>query len=353
MHGRIPGLSTFGYCVQIFFVLSGYLISSILIREFDSSGQVSIKAFYIRRGVRLLPALWLMYVVAGIYAVSFMAQHFIYGTFGGIGYGLLFMQNWAAAYFKVVPHGWLGLMPHTWSLSVEWQFYFVWPFALVALKRNLRDSLSALVLAGAAALLTYHRIVVIASGAEPSYVVNATDMNLDGLMLGSALAFLLNDRKSFITRRLTPPAWGAFIALGLIIAIQMPATAPLFPIWLIHPGQLGVLTIEALTACTCWALVESKENIFTKLLAFSPLVYLGKISYGLYLWHVPIYFPFIIDHFEDKYPYLDIVLKCTLPVIVAACSYHFLERPLIRYWKLNKENRGASLNLIPDSQAAE
>src|SRR5215472_11851319 len=147
--GVLPG----GYLgVDVFFVLSGFLITSLLIREWDKRGRISFRDFYARRALRLFPALSCLLVAAGVFAgVVYLAGGTGYlpyarATLGAIPWVLGFAGNWVRALDPSGPIGSLGALGHTWSLAVEEQFYLAWPALFGAVMRR-RPSCSAMALA--------------------------------------------------------------------------------------------------------------------------------------------------------------------------------------------------------------
>ena len=183
MHGGVIG-------VDLFFVLSGFLITGLLLEEQERNGQIHYPAFYARRALRLFPALVLLLPLVGIAAHLSPEIDKATGdlTTGGIPWVLLYLANWPRATGTQ-----LGLFGHTWSLAIEEQFYLLWPAALFLLVRKRTDYPRALVVSlSVAALVAVHRAVEWLQGAGIDRVANGTDMRADALLIGCATALALH-----------------------------------------------------------------------------------------------------------------------------------------------------------------
>ena len=261
-HGRrfIDGLSWDGgggglIGVQIFFVLSGYLITSILVSEARSTGSISLRGFYARRARRLVPAL---VVVCAVYAVYVaVAVDDVRGGLGDIVYALSYTAN-LAPIIRLRDTGWLG---HTWSLAVEEQFYIVWPMVVLLTNRRPRRALATVSAAVILVTVVLRHSCGLFLGAHADYV-RYNLLRWDALMLGCLLA----------VRPLHPPrvagwAAGATI-LGLVIWLPNP-----IPAWMYTTSTLAAGVFLARSADSRW-------------LTHPVLRHFGLVSYGLYLWHV-------------------------------------------------------------------
>jgi peptidoglycan/LPS O-acetylase OafA/YrhL len=275
-HYGVPGSGFLG--VDIFFVLSGYLITSILHAEWLRTGTVDYRRFWVRRGLRILPAFWLMLAVVAL--TTSLAQILI---------SLSFFENWSMA-LDLWPVEW-ALSP-TWSLAMEWQFYLIWPFVLVFALSRWRPrivALGALLLACASAL--WRSLIWDGDWVR---VFAGPDTHADGLLFGAALALGVT-----VSRALWP--------LLLFALVPTPFS------WIAHGGMLLAVIGAA-------AVISHPPRI----LLFGPLVATGRISYGLYLWHLPVGV-WIVNHGIGS-P----VLALLVTVLVATLSWRFLESPLQR-----------------------
>ena len=325
MHAGLPFGG--GYGVQIFFVLSGFLITKLLILEFSETGRISVKDFFRRRALRLLPALWFMFLVVSLYAITIAPEPFGRATLWGVFYGFFYISNWAQAFPAFFPWGWLGLIGQTWSLAVEVQFYLIWPFILLCLLPLKNRRAIAIMLVFIAAIMAIYSALIFNFGAPLSYINNATDTNIDGLLLGSALAFYL----SAAGNRHTLPSWAAIAAVFIAYLIEIQIiNLGLFT----DPVKGGRLLVEILAAISIWSLMSPSSFATSLIFEFPLIVYIGRISYGLYLWHFPIYVSMEASHLFDNNKPIDLFLKLALPFIFAGFSYRFLERPILARWSL-------------------
>ncbi|MFM7060287.1 MAG: acyltransferase family protein [Actinomycetes bacterium] len=339
----VPG-GFFG--VEVFFVISGYLITALLLAEWRNTERLRMGDFYIRRARRLLPALFLMLAVVGLYAVVFLPDdlHTLRGdTLAAIGY----VQNWwqifaGRSYFEQT--GRPPLLQHLWSLAVEEQFYLLWPLMFwVLLKAFGRRPMRLVgVLVGAALASTILMWVLFPGIDDPTRVYYGTDTRAAGLLLGSALAILWPPwrltRAVHLAGRLVLNAIGAaglaFVAWYLF---RVPDTAA----W-VYRG--GFLWLDLATLLVIAVVVHPGADL-RRLLGWKPLVWIGLRSYSLYLWHWPIYQVTRpgLDVGFDGYPLL--ALRLTLTVICAELSYRYVETPirqgaLSRAWRAVRDGSG-------------
>lgn len=314
----IPGGSA---GVDVFFVLSGFLISTIMLKEISQSGRIDMKNFYFRRIVRLAPALFCLVVALSL--VSLIARNHRVQHFTDIVLALTYLMNWSRAFRWTTDLG--GFLGHTWSLSVEEQFYMVWPVAVLLLSRvrNFAPAIISVLIASAILWRGY----LIVSGAGYERIYNGSDAHADPLLIGCLLAFV----PDFIRRHAAIA--GRFILLPLLALAVMLAAPD------VYGAYIGV-TLSA--ACTAWILIATYETgLLSKLLSFRPLVYTGRISYGWYLWHFPaLYF---VEHDVPQHYHLpkggNVVLALA-SYLIAMASFHFIERPIsVKFkYRLHKQH---------------
>lgn len=282
--------------VDLFFVLSGYLITRILVREYEAKGDLSLKRFYIRRVLRLMPALVALVVVYLVFALLTDRE----GVWLNAITALLYLTNWARAFNMADSE-----IGHTWSLAIEEQFYILWPFILLLFLRR------GHALAGAVALLVLAiawRALLMATGTELDRIYNGFDTHADPLLIGCVLALL----------PWRPAKCSAALPFGLLL------------LWFVFAGVKGPLALALgytiVGLISAWlVLAAAGEGWFRAMLSWRPLVFTGKISYGIYLWH----FPIIVvgrHHVPESLSFLLIVLSFA----AAVGSFYIVEKPFLR-----------------------
>jgi peptidoglycan/LPS O-acetylase OafA/YrhL len=274
--------------VTTFFVLSGFLITTLLLREADATGGV--RRFYARRALRLLPALAVFVPVVVIYAwVTARPDDTVNASSAVVFYG----ANWVRA---IRGFNTLGLFEHTWSLSVEEQFYLVWPAVVllagvVAPAPRRAGFVLGFSVAGIVASFLWRFTVW--NPADPSgaaaRLYNGTDAAADQLLIGCALAAVLMIGSDPLKRRIGAWCrWLAPVAMAFLLWIAMfrpggttPSNTHLYLTW-------GQTAFSAAAAVIIGAAVLAPAALISRLLALRPLVAVGRVSYGLYLWHYPV-----------------------------------------------------------------
>lgn len=314
--------------VDVFFVLSGYLITALLLTEWRAHGTVDLRAFWARRARRLLPALLvLMVAVAGLAPLLTSAAS--RGRLRGDGLATLFyVANWR---FVFSGHSYFDQfaapspLRHAWSLGVEEQWYLAWPLLVAGGLRLVKGRSRALLVAtvvlgaGSALLMAW---LTHPSG-DPSRVYYGTDTRAQALLAGAALALALG------TRHLGGAARAAVATMGVIGAVVLAGLVVRTSDadrWLYHGGYalVAVATVSVIAAA-----VQPGPNPVRSPLSLAPLRAVGRISYGLYLWHWPLYLVLTPARTGlDGVPLLALRLAVTLAV--AVLSWHLVESPLRR-----------------------
>jgi len=333
-HGDLTWMRGGFLGVDVFFVLSGFLITTLITEEFGRSGRIDFKRFYLARGRRLLPALLLMLVVVGMLA-AFVYRDSAASFRADAIASLFYVTNWwyvisDASYFEAI--GRPAFLQHLWSLAVEEQFYFIWPaLAFVLLKWRGRRGVFWVALGGALLSTAWMIFLSVSNGypteADPSRVYFGADTHVMGLLLGAALAMVW--RPGRLSTRLTAGAQAIVTAIG--------ALALLTVIWFFwQVGEYspfmyrgGFLVLSAIV-CVLIAAASHPGAPFGRMIGSQPWRYIGQRSYGLYLWHWPI---FVITR-----PVLDIplegvanfILRFGLTFLVAELSYRYVEIPIRR-----------------------
>ena len=328
-HAARPALSGGFIGVDIFFVLSGYLITRILLREHTSTGRISVARFYARRARRLLPAVLIVVIAVTLREAVWGNITERAARLTDAVATLFYAQNWnlifrADEYFAES----LDASPlrHAWSLSIEEQFYVLWPILLVGLLWAARKKTSV-----SLAMVTV--LVAVSAGAmailfDPALVQRAyygTGTRVHQPLIGAALAFLVEGdwiRAAESKRR----AW-ALVGLTSMLSLIVAASA--------ITGEsasyyLGGSTLVALAAAALIVALEHAPDAWlTKVLSAKPFVHLGRISYGFYLWHWPIILwltmPASATFWERRMVNL---AQFTLTVAIATASFVLIEDPV-------------------------
>jgi peptidoglycan/LPS O-acetylase OafA/YrhL len=335
-HAGIPFLPGGFIGVDVFFVLSGFLITSLLYDELVATGRINLGAFWTRRARRLLPAALVM-IVAVVAARPLFVPDSVDALRGDVIAAALFSSNWRWAlegmnYFS--QGGTPSPLQHTWSLAVEEQFYVIWPLLLLACRAVRRRRLLVLSLAGvaASALATY----VLARVASPGRVYFGTDTRAQELLVGAALAALL--APTWRWRAVNPlgtrsPQGAARRALPLLLSgcglaaltgIAMTADGA--------PSEFrdGLLLVTSLAAAALVAgVVLDSGQAVARLLSTRLLVGIGRISYGLYLWHWPVYLALDGER-TGLHGYVLAALRVAVTAAFAGASFLLIERPMQR-----------------------
>lgn len=323
--GRVPG-GLLG--VSVFFVLSGYLITDLLVAEWRQTGRLRLKPFLVRRARRLLPAMFVMLAAVYVWVALFESSR-LTSLREDIAAALLYMSNWwfvfhDVSYFESFgPPSPLG---HLWSLAVEEQFYLLWPFALALGLRFAprRGGLFGLLLAGAAASAIAMALLY-EPGADPSRVYYGTDTRAFGLLIGAALAVVWPSAKltAFRSRR-ARLALDCAGGAGLLVLVYMFAQTGEYD----HSLYLGgMVVLSAATAVVVAALVHPSAKLAV-IAGWKPLRWLGVRSYGIYLWHYPIIVLTRPAVATDDFDPLRASLQLASCLGLAALSWRFVEAPI-------------------------
>ncbi len=286
--------------VDIFFVISGFLITGLLLEEWRASGRLDLPRFIARRALRLLPALAALLVVAA----PFVAWPYVAGA-------LLYATNYLAALGRLSYMG--SPLAHLWSLAIEEQFYLLWPAVLGLLLRRLRPRALPVAIAIAIAAIAAWR-AHLAGFASWERLHLATDTRADALLVG-CLAAALAPHLAPLARRPAARALAGLSATALGLALLLVPRQ-----W--HPlDEWGLLALALASAVVVlWVARPGAGGP----LRWRPLVATGRISYGLYLWHWPVYLA--LDACGLGHP----LCKLGLAALVAVASYRYLEAPCLR-----------------------
>jgi peptidoglycan/LPS O-acetylase OafA/YrhL len=312
--------------VDLFFALSGYLITDLLLREIRTTGAVSLVAFWGRRIRRLLPALATMLFVVTVLVWLVGPSSLLQTTLADGPWVQWDLVNWhllagSASYWD--QFGDPRLFEHLWSIAVEEQFYLVWPVALLIIARYARQVdrwvlATALVVSVASLVL----MIVLVEPVDPTRVYTGTDTRAFSLLLGAMAA---TGPVRAVLARVTGRWAGVLVAL---LAVGM-GTA-----WVLVDGvnslwlYTGGLFVHSLAAAVLIGLcVQAPHTVVAKVLAWQPLRWFGQISYSLYLWHWPVFVLLSSQRLGlDGWPWT--VVVCAVSIVVATLSRYLIEDPI-------------------------
>ncbi|NTU57998.1 MAG: acyltransferase [Chlorobiaceae bacterium] len=318
-HADIPGFSGGFIGVDIFFVLSGFLITILLLQENRNRFPSGLGYFYMRRILRLMPGLVFMLLTFLAFSIFyFRSPNDIARQFQDAMIALFYSSNWTRALGLHRPE----ILGHTWSLAIEEQFYLLWPILLMIIS-GLSMRYRSFVIGISLALSWGWRVYLLYAGASWDRLYNGLDCRADMLLTGCLLASLLNAGalKSWKQSRLVSSATLSIALFTVaIMANKADWQQPPLYIW-----QFGAA--EFATALIILELVSVPEGILSSILSAKPLAWLGSISYGIYLWHYPILW------FLQKTPFSkpqQAVLAALLTLGFSLFSWRLIERPFLR-----------------------
>ncbi|MBK6005165.1 acyltransferase [Ramlibacter ginsenosidimutans] len=309
-HYFTPGIPG-GFGVTVFFFISGYLITTLLLREFQATGSIDLRSFYIRRFLRLGPALYCYLAVVVIWVA--------------IQKGVIEPRAMAAAalyvfnYFEAIEGPSAYPMP-LWSLAVEEHFYLLFPGVLlgvlVATRRHLLLAAAALITLPLAFRVIGSTCFAISS----QYIYVATEMRIDSIMYGVVLALLLVNARTADACRRFASVPGMAVGVCLVLA-SLVVRDELFRQTLRYSVQGGglLLIVNAI-------LHGQHAQWLRRILSLQHLRYIGKISYSLYLWHLTVLV--LLGEMVERRALIP--AAAALSLLLAAGSYHWVERPMLR-----------------------
>ena len=326
--------------VDLFFVISGYVITRLLLDSIQRSGGLDLRAFYVARIRRLLPPLVFMIitttVVVGLWAPDTM-RRFLgdtpFALFGGMNWWLVFRQT---DYFEAI--GRPPLLQHTWSLGVEAQFYLVWPLILLLVLRYFGKNKipgAALLIAAFSgiALLVLSLQIDAASGSQVSHVYFGTDTHSIGLFLGAALAvrWIPQNLQETVSRKAQDfiDGIGIFGFLGIIAAfLFIDETDPtLYKLAFPLAGIFGCAIITS---------IVHPASRFAPILSSKPFIWIGERSYAIYLWHWVVFQVTRPDYDLEGSDWALTALRILIVFALADISLRLVELPirtgLVDYW---------------------
>jgi len=325
----IPGATV---SLDAFFVLSGFLITSLLLREQFKEGRIGIGPFYRRRVIRLLPALYIVVLATALFA--YFSHQWLKTEVPSIFSVVFYYANYysASATGPLSPRLASGFQ-HLWSLSFEEQFYLLWPWVtIVLLTIRTRLRTVVIVLTSLIAIIAVHRFVSYHQTHAWWSLIYRTDTRADSIMWGSLLAHIWMRGKE-PKRGVRVAGW---VAVGVLLGTLTFTT---------ENGQFvfdgGFLLIDASCAVLLLAILDGRWGA-RHFFEMKPLVALGLVSYAFYLWHLPVFFAirYFDPHWSDA---VRVIVAVIVTLVLTLLSWFLIERPLMRWSrKLEARRFGAS-----------
>ncbi len=332
-HLDIPGLFSSGFLgVDIFFTVSGFLITGQLIRQYQTTGTIEIGIFYLKRARRLLPAVLVLLIVC-VLITEWWITDAAWRTRSDLLPALFYFSNWwqifsEQSYFEMA--GRPALLQHLWSLAIEEQFYIVWPLLLLVVLRRFGQR-ALFFIAAALALLSSGWMIYLSvrhgypQAQDPSRIYLGTDTHAMGLFMGAALAAIWNPLSSQSSATKLPATISDF--LGLICFSALLWAMLFVTEYDVALYQGGFFWIALLSIGLLFAAAH-KDGVLRKWLSVQPLTWMGQRSYGLYLWHWPV-FALLRPEFElPDNPWVQAAIRLSLTVILTELSYRLIENPI-------------------------
>lgn len=309
--------------VPMFFVLSGFLITRILVQ--NKGAKNYFRVFYFKRSLRIFP----IYYLTLLFCIFW--GHYSKADLTQTAYYALYLQNFLIA-SQLPPEFCAGLMRHSWSLSIEELFYLIWPLVVFMLDKKIIVRLSlTLVIANVLFKLLY--VVINYEPSDEPFLMLSLFGNLDGLMIGSLLGVLSLNPYSFIYSKVVGKIF-LFCSL-LFFAVLVINYLPLTNNKVYYFFKILLSSVAAILSFFGIALIIAnpiKQSSCFSFLASTPMVFIGKISYGLYLYHNIVYrmVDSIIYHFQFPVNMLfTFTLQLSTTFILAILSWNFIEKPLL------------------------
>jgi peptidoglycan/LPS O-acetylase OafA/YrhL len=320
--------------VDIFFVLSGFLITSILLREFERTARIRLGRFYLGRVLRLLPALAVFLVVQAWWATSIGVPG--NREWPAVFQGLTYLSNWRVPFLEV-PGGILGLPPalgQLWSLAVEEQFYLVWPLIILGCLVVFRRRVVTLwITAGLIVLIALHRAVDFGPGSIWLTLYARTDYRADTLLIGALAAQLWVGGWLPSKRVLRVAAWIGVGVVGIGVAFAQDTGSALY---------LGGYTVVGVAVAAVLLAIVDTDWSGSRLLSVRPLCVIGMVSYGFYIWH-PLAFAIIGYYGTAWSTWAKVGMGLALASAMTTLSWYLVERPFLLLKDRLRAGSGRSL----------
>lgn len=335
--------------VDTFFVISGYLITSLLLFEYESTGIINLKQFWLRRVKRLIPAMSVLVMVVTVATLILKPDEIVnikQDAFAAVFY----VSNWWYIASDVNYFEQFAFMPlkHLWSLAIEEQFYIIFPTVFIFLLLTIKKYRNVTLILWIVSLISLLTMVIIAqSQTGHSRVYFGTDTRLQTMLLGVIFAFVwppfkLKKNPNHLLRTIIDSIGVVGIALLLILFLKVNDNSN----W-IYNG--GFYLISGLTLLVIISAVHP-SGYFAKILGNPLFVYIGKRSYSLYLWHFPV-ISFVHSYYVDgQLPFYIYAVDIILTIVLAELSYRYIETPFrkrgIKVFNISRLNKQVVIRTI-------
>lgn len=312
--------------INHFFTFSGFLIGGILIKEWQRQGRIDAVRFYLRRARRIVPAMVLL--VSAVLTHTLLVDSGDRPQTAGDAFATLtFWQNWRLVarddqYFDVLVEP--SPLRHVWTLGVEEQFYLLAPFLIAAVLLVRRRWARTTIVLGLAATSAVWTAVLADGGATGSRLYYGTDVRAQAILVGVAVAMLLTPNRRGDAPRLSRSAAEAIGWVGTLLSISAFFLLDETARWVFERG--GMLIFAVMAACMGASALDARPLRINRIMSFAPLVHLGQISYGLYLFHWPISIWLPMDGLPMV---VAVFIKLALAWVIAVLSYRFVELPVM------------------------
>ncbi|MGX7111862.1 acyltransferase family protein [Gemella cuniculi] len=322
--------------VDLFFVLSGYLISSLIIKEYKKTGTLNLYNFYVRRARRLLPAVYFMITIVLVFITLFNGVLLRKSHLDAV-FGYVYSSNWWYIFHKLNYFDTFGAQSpfkHLWSLAIEEQFYMFFPLIFLLFNRKvknkegsyaLNNNFKYIILGLIFISLVVH--IVLFDINNISRIYFGTDTRAFSLLVGVIGAIIYPIDKLFQKVTLKENIIYSLISMvSLVIFVLIMIFTSEYNTWLYRGGFLLVAVLALIIIISS----GHQNTMFSRILSFKPLVFIGKISYSLYLWHFPIVVLTTPVSEIGSPKLIYVFLRIILIVLVASISYIFVEMPIRR-----------------------
>jgi peptidoglycan/LPS O-acetylase OafA/YrhL len=324
-HIGLDGVSPGALGVNLFFFISGFLITKLLIIEFEQTGKINFKLFYIRRALRLYPALIIMICLSiGILVV-------VHGKvlFEAVASSVFYMANYYLLYFKppgeASDYARNNIFDIVWSLSIEEHFYLVFPFVFWAFGR--KKNYLIFFLCFISILILFYRCYLLYVSTDTNFTINkiylSTQSRADSIIWGCIPALLLYQNKNRTFIKVSNSKWSLVAGLFLI-SFSLTFRNFFF-------RESARFTVQAIAFVLIVPLVGNydENSLIKRVLQSKALVWVGKLSYSLYLFHWPVII--LICHYFKLFSFGWETLVLALSFLTASLSYYLVERPLVAF----------------------